>query len=177
MFTGLEAVEGLYLYSNQISHIEPLTFMNLTSLIHLILHNNNLTQIHRNIFHGLESLEELRLGNNQIYSIETGSFQSSPYLRILGLSGNLITLLTPGVFHELNIPDDVMIHPVELEISLSDNPVFCNWRLAWMKEAEVDGWVTWFSELEGDDGKVECINYVSTNTTWDDISLEDMKAG
>ena len=67
---------------------------------------------------------------------------------------------------------------MELELSLSDNPVFCNWRLSWLKEAEMDGWVTWFAENGGDDdGKPECYNYSDNDATWDDLTLEAMEAG
>ena len=177
MFTGLEMLESLYLSSNEISHIEPQTFSNLTTIMHLLLEHNKLTRLQRHLFSGLESLEELRLDHNEIIFIETGTFAHMPYLRMLGLSGNRLTLLSSSVLHQNNSVQ-ATIHPVELELSLSDNLLFCNWRLSWLKEAEVDGWVMWFTENGDDhDGKPECYNYSDNDTIWDDLILEAMKAG
>ena len=177
MFTGLEMLESLYLSSNEISHIEPQTFSNLTTLMYLLLDHNKLIRLQRHLFSGLESLEELQLDHNEIISIATGTFAPMPFLRILGLSGNRLTLLPSGVFHQNNSVH-AAIHPVELEFSLSDNPVFCNWRLYWLKEAEVDGWVTWFAENGDDqDGKPECYNCSDNDTIWDDLTLEAMRTG
>ena len=144
--------------------------------MHLLLDHNKLTRLQRHLFSGLESLEELRLDHNGIISIATGTFEPMPYLRTLGLSGNRLTLLLPGVLDQNN-SIQATIHLVEVELSLSDNPVFCNGRLFWLKEAEMEGWVTWFAENGDGDGKPECYDCSADNTTWDDLTLGRMKVG
>ena len=155
MFKGLQSLTDLDLRSNNISDIDPEAFLSLQECIENIwLGNNQLTCLRAGTFKGLVALDQLDLHSNQISFIEPGTFSDLPLISVLYLDNN--RLVTPMAEQDL-------IQSQDLFLSLTKNPLFCDSRMCWIKEAERDGRI----KLRG--SKSQCVNY--PNVHWDDIKL------
>ena len=66
-FDGLEKLEYLGLYENEIKQLNKDTFKHLVSLKVIELSGNNIESIDSSTFDGLEKLEELWLNNNKLF--------------------------------------------------------------------------------------------------------------
>lgn len=96
--TGMN-LEVLELFKNQISHIDDLTFTNLSSTLQqLVLNGNQLTTISKNTFARLGELTVLGLRENQIHAIENGAFVDLKKLIVLDLSLNKLKVLSDNIF-------------------------------------------------------------------------------
>ena len=164
-------VTELYLHSNNISTIQPNAFSHLTSCTLLSLSHNHLTKISKQMFSGLTSVKHLFLEGNQIFYIQPGSFSSLPNLSDVRLANNDLTLFPFDVFC---VNESACQHPSELALTLVGNPLVCNWRLAWVKQAAQEGWLTLYNNLNTNT-LVECTNFPNTN--WKAVTLRNMEKG
>ena len=156
MFQGLRLLKDLDLRSNKISDIDPGAFLSLQQCTDLWLPYNKLTCLRAGTFKGLVSLDLLDLHSNQISFIEDETFSHLPLIRVLYLSNNrLVTLMG----------EQWVIQSQNLFLVLSGNPLQCNSRICWIKQAERDGRVKWKKSCH----KPECVNYSGVH--WDDVTL------
>ena len=159
MFAGLTSLKQLFLVSNNISDIEVNSFMNLTECRRLSLSQNNLRHIKKGMLAGLPSLMKLSLNTNNIFQIEPGSFMTQ--LRFLSLNDNQLN----------SIGEDAFYSPMNLSLIPSNNPIQCDHRMCWIKEAEQGGRITLSYNRSGTFfHKPHCVN--RQGVTWDDIVLD-----
>lgn len=95
-------LDTLSLISSGIKTIDDFTFVNLSTLYALHLHDNNLTAIMRNTFAGLFDLYRLECNNNEIRIIENGAFSDLKKLKELWLERNKLEALDERVFDGLD---------------------------------------------------------------------------
>ena len=152
----------VWLSRNFISTIKPRTFAHIMGCTDLWLNNNRLTRIGTNTFEVLNKLQVLGLGNNQISYIEPGSFSHMHLIRLF-LDNNQLT--EPIEQREL-------IHSDHLTLLLTDNPLYCDWKMCWIKEGERDGWITLYQRKWW---KPTCTSY--PGIPWDYIKLKCVVEG
>ncbi len=155
---------------NEISHIEKGALVRLTGLEQMNLFENRLTQIIPGIFTDLPSLWRLDIDANAVHTVHPGALALSglPAIKQLTLHDNVIVTLPWNVFSDKSYHDysSSMGNRSKLELILSDNPMICNCSLCGIKQAEEDGWLTWWG---GDEHAPECSNYVGA--LWASINL------
>ncbi|KRX91954.1 Leucine-rich repeat-containing protein let-4, partial [Trichinella pseudospiralis] len=140
-FCSMPKLTQLYLAENQMQRIEPLAFEN-SSLVVLMLANNNLTEITGDTFQGLNSLQQCSLKYNQISKITYNAFHPVPGLVVLDLSHNTLnTLPDSAFFTQLNLflldlsNNNLSRIPWEafnkrtVTIMLQENPLVCTERI------------------------------------------------
>ena len=160
IFDGLSSLEDLDLCSNQISDIDPGSFYPLQQCTNLWLPNNQLTCLRAETFKGLVSLNLLDLYSNQISFIEDGTFSHLPLIRVLYLNKN--DLVTPMDEKDLILSQNPFLF-------LDENPLQCDTRMCWIKDAERDGRVK-LRKLRGRwDHTPQCMNYKGVH--WNNITL------
>ena len=164
-------VTEIHLDNNSISTIPPNVFSHLTKCTLLSLSHNHLTKISQQMFSGLTSVKYLFLDGNQIFYIQPGAFSSIPNLSDVRLAHNDLTLFPFDVFC-VNV--SACHHPSELRLTLVGNPLFCNWRLAWVKQAAQVGRLTLYNN-PNTNTLVECPNFPNTN--WNIITVSNMEKG
>ena len=135
---------------NQISDIDPGSFLPLQQCTYLWLPYNQLTYLKAETFKGLVSLDLLDLHSNQISFIEDGTFSHLPSIRVIYLINN--NLVTP---------------PKTRFLFLDSNPLHCDSSMCWLKQAERDGRLKLASRGRGH--KPQCVNYPGVH--WDNITL------
>ena len=153
----------VWVNNNYITDIPLGIFSNLTECFDLELDTNKLTILKSGMFEGLMSLRRLNLGHNVITNIEAGSFEKLA-LDELYLDHNSLT--TPMVEQDLS-------NSFSLILTLGKNLFHCDNEMCWIKEAERDGRITWFTE-DGY-GKPECQNY--PDVEWDEVILDCFDSG
>ena len=158
MFQGLLSLKYLDLHSNTIRDIDSEAFLPLKQCASLWLPQNELTSLSAEMFKGLQSLDTLDLHSNQISVIERGTFSHLPLLRNLYLNNN--QLITP-------MDEQDLAHSQNIFLFLDQNPLQCDTRMCWIKQAERDRRIT----LHGGslEEKPECVNY--PGVYWDDVTL------
>ena len=149
------AAKYVQLDGNRITDIIDEAFTHLGQCKELSLSENKLSSIRYAMFKGLKSLDTLDLKDNIISSIESGSFRDLPHLTEVRLDDNQLTTL-----------DNPFSKPSSdyIALYLSDNPLQCDTKLCWLKDAERNGWIL----LK--DPKPTCQNY--PNARWDDVNLK-----
>ena len=100
-FSGLSALEGLYLNGNQLTTLEAGIFSDLTALETLLLWGNQFSTLEAGIFSDLTALRELSLSNNQFSTLKVGIFSGLTTLQSVTLANNQLTTLEAGVFSDL----------------------------------------------------------------------------
>lgn len=85
-------IQNLDLSNNQITALEPNTFVNFTSLTTLNLSNNQINRIAVAWLNNLPLLSTLNLNNNKLSYLPTGVFFGLSLLTSLGLMSNTITI-------------------------------------------------------------------------------------
>ncbi len=157
---------------NEISHIEIGALRGLTALEQLNLFENRLTELMPGVFADLPSLWRLDVDANSIHTVHPSALALSglPALRQLTLHDNAIVTLPWNVFSENNYSS--IRNWSKLELILSENPMVCNCSLCWAKQAEEDGWLTWW---DGEKHAPECSNYVGT--PWATVNLHGDEHG
>ena len=104
-FEGMARLEDyLGLGVNDISIIEPYTFVGLNKLWELRLEKNKIRVVKSDAFRGLHSLRILRLDKNQINRIENGAFTGLNSLRRVKLQNNPVTCADA---HAAGLPQSV----------------------------------------------------------------------
>ena len=137
------------------------------------------------MFLGLPFLEKLNLNDNSINNIKPGSFARMSKIMVLDSGKNNISNIAPETFTEqtlskLHLHGNQLTtlernifgsqHPTNLTLLLSDNPLQCDSRICWIKEAERGGWITLNIPLSDSSwSKPNCANYPDVD--WDNIKL------
>ncbi len=132
MWEGI-SLRYLHLGHNNIQSINGEMWDNIKSLRLLELNSNPLKYISPQMWEGLEELRELRLENISIAFIPPNTFANLPNLSRVKLEANRLQTLSANVFGS-----DV---PAKFQFTLGNNPLQCDSRLCWMKEAEDQGWL------------------------------------
>jgi hypothetical protein len=83
---------------NCFSKLEANTFVNISNLVIIDLHNNKIKEISREAFKGLSKLTTLDLSYNYIEELKVGAFDPLTALKILKLQKNQIKVLMEGIF-------------------------------------------------------------------------------
>jgi Leucine-rich repeat (LRR) protein len=94
----LSSIKSLYLADNEITAIDPMTFVKLKTLETLSLKDNKLQTLDEKSFHGLKNLENLDLSYNNIINLSPGTFSVLQSLKTLSLSHNAIENLEGEIF-------------------------------------------------------------------------------
>jgi Leucine-rich repeat (LRR) protein len=100
-FLGLGKMIKLYLYKNQITHIDNKTYKDMVDLKELFLYENKIEYVEINSFSSLNKLTDLRLNLNKIKVIEKETFQNLTSLVQLNLFGNDISLIENESFVDM----------------------------------------------------------------------------
>ena len=161
-FDGLNSLQVLYLSSNKISSVSPGAFRSLGRLDRLILTTNELTEIRGDMWEGLDSLVSLKLVDNEITELKQGDLANLPKIWGVFLERNNITTVSNGLLDPELYPEG---HPEDFIISLIDNPLQCDTRMYWMKQAEEEGWLETTGAFVG---TLECLN---PKMNWDQVQL------
>ena len=151
---------------NDISHIRDGAFRHLTRCTDLWLYSNALREVRAGMWEGLSSLTGLHLSENQISTIGVGAFKALTSLADLWLEYNQLVTLEEGLF---NTP-----LRTNLTLDLGENPIHCDARMCWIKEAERVGHITWWTDSLGD-GRPQCENQPDVH--WDNINLNCTEPG
>ncbi len=101
-FTGLSALQNLWLHDNDLSTLPAGVFSGLSSLQTLSLYRNNLSDLPDNVFSGLSSLQTLSLDNTGLTSLPMGIFTGLSALQNLWLHDNGLRSLSADVFSGLS---------------------------------------------------------------------------
>ena len=133
---NLPNVQQIFFHMNSIVDIADLAFAQVTAVSVIGLYDNKLSVIREHMFSGLPNLLGLFLYKNDIYMIEDNSFHGSTALMMLHLYDNLLSSVPQCMFH----PDQHPSSPTQF--SLYTNPLQCDARLCWVKQAEAAGWIT-----------------------------------
>ena len=155
----------VWLNHNFIMDIPLGIFSHLKQCFDLELDTNKLTFLQSGTFDGLKSLKRLNLGHNEITHIEPGSFKNLQ-LTELNLDNNRLT-------NPMGKQDLINSQSLILILTLGNNPLRCDSKMCWIKQAERDGWITWHT-MDGW-GKPDCENYPTVN--WDHILLNCCTSG
>ncbi|KAI1903265.1 hypothetical protein AGOR_G00025430 [Albula goreensis] len=101
----------LWLYSNNISYIQPSTFQGFTQLEELDLGDNrHLGSLASDTFHGLSRLHALHLYHCGLSSLPTGIFQGLHNLQYLYLQDNQLDFLEDDLFVDLLNLSHLFLH-------------------------------------------------------------------
>jgi Leucine-rich repeat (LRR) protein len=112
-----ENVKLLYLYHNNLTHLDKELFSNLTQLQKLWFgHNNNLTHLDKDLFKYNTQLQRLSLSNNKLTHLDKDIFKYNTQLQELDLSWNKLTHLDKDLFKyntqlkKLDLSDNKLTH-------------------------------------------------------------------
>ena len=136
-FSGLTALDKLWLNDNDLTSLPAGVFSDLDALKSLDLHDNDLTSLRADVFSGLTELTYLSLSGNALSTLpDADVFSDLTKLTYLNLSRNTLSALPAGVFSGLTkltflslsrntlsaLPDDVFSDLTALEsLYLYDN--------------------------------------------------------
>ena len=126
-FSGLTALNTLYLDDNEFTSLPDNVFSGLTALDELRLNDNELTSLPARVFSGLTALNTLHLDYNELSSLPDGVFSDLTALERLKLDGNELTSLPDNVFSgltnliELRLEGNA-VDPLPLAVTLEKNP-------------------------------------------------------
>ena len=113
VFSGLGSLEELWLSSNQLSELPEDVFAGLGNLKMLRLSDNELTALPEDVFDGLESLESLFLGDagygNQLSELPEDVFDGLSNLQRLRLTDNELTALPEDLFDGLDSLEELRL--------------------------------------------------------------------
>ncbi|KAG7488175.1 hypothetical protein MATL_G00031620 [Megalops atlanticus] len=138
---GHMTLKELWLYDNQLTHLEDNVFTNLTHLQLLVLSRNRISSISAGAFSGMTELGEVSLHTNRLTSFEEGTFTGLSKLVNISLQNNQIRSLPGKLFHGLpalrkldlhnnslpNVPQELLESLVMAEkLILTQNPLRCD---------------------------------------------------
>ena len=133
-------LKELNLCNNEIRELQFGGFRYLKKLVTLNLSWNDLKRITKHMLEGLHSLEILYLNANKLTEIRPGGFSGLPSLSVLFLHDNKLTTFPQDAFDPHDYPR-TSGHPANLTLSIRYNPIECESRLCWLKQANDDGWI------------------------------------
>lgn len=105
-FDDLIELKDLFIQSNVITKLHPLTFSKLEKLEFIDLSSNRLGSLDMNLFRNNKRLECLLLSGNKLMTLQSGTFDSQKNLQKLWLNDNEITHLPGKIFeHTANLQE------------------------------------------------------------------------
>ncbi|XP_072038159.1 uncharacterized protein [Amphiura filiformis] len=110
----------LSLDNNHVSFLNQTILYDKSTLISLVLSNNQLSVIPSNLFSHLYNLKRLDLGNNALEILEIDLFYMLMKLEILALYNNSIGALQSGVFRDLHQLRELYLYDNKLKVIQSD---------------------------------------------------------
>ena len=127
VFSGLTALETLTLADNELRSLPAGVFSGLTALERLYLAENELSSLPAGVFSGLTALERLDLWGNELSSLPAGVFSGLTALEWLDLYYNDLSSLPDGVFSGLTVLRNLWlmgnaVDPLPLTVTLEKNP-------------------------------------------------------
>lgn len=119
------------------------------------------------MWQGLDSLKVLSLYNNDISEVPEFGFSNLPSIEEIYLIDTNLTTLEDNIFDPDLYPDSDG-HPENLTLHIGANPLQCDCRMCWIKQAQEDGWMhpSFFAYSQ----KPDCANY--PDREWKDIDLD-----
>ncbi len=103
----IQVLTSLYINNNDLKSVEGEVFSSFSSLVHLDLSDNDLTQMSPNVFHGLEHvLSSLDLHNTGLSSFPLTALKGLTKLTHLNLDQNNIKYLPPHIFDGFKSDND-----------------------------------------------------------------------
>lgn len=100
----------LRLQKNSIRELQPDAFLNSSSLLTLLLYDNQISSLHETNFRHLGNLSHLDLNNNLIRSIPHGAWTGTNRLTYLNLGSNRLIDLGADVFDGLDVLKEVILN-------------------------------------------------------------------
>ncbi len=111
---------------NSISELEA----NISNLLKIDLHDNQIKEISREAFKGLSKLTHLYLDNNLIEELKVGTFDPLVGLKVLALQENKIKILMEGIFDKnLNLEQSYLSKNVIIAVAPTVLKPGKNWYL------------------------------------------------
>ena len=161
MWNGLLSLKTLSLRNNNIGSLSYGAFSPLEVWVKLNLSYNEMTEIWSDMLDGLVSLMEIDLTGNGIHTVYQGAFANLPTLKSFSLADNTLETLNSEMF----IPElfDADYDP-DLMFDIRFNPLQCDSRMCWLKEAEARGLVFLMYR-----STTRCGN---PNTPWTEVRLD-----
>ena len=124
---GLDRLENLQLYQNELTVLSDGMFSHLPSLQQLSLDRNKITLIYPEVFTNLSSLTNLVLIGNRIKTLQNDTFVYLTKLQSLYLDQNGITVIEDGAFNGLHSLSRLSLAHNNLNSSIFTVPnVFAN---------------------------------------------------
>ena len=160
-WNGLCSLEQLDVNGNKLTHLGYASFSPLSNLKQMYLYNNHMVSTDLNTWAGLISLEKLDLRVNDLASLPSNSF--SMYMSLfIDLSFNEFVTFPREIFGSSSGTARV------ITLRVDANPMHCDSRLCWLKEAEKSWWIQW--DRRHTPGYPQCENY-PRHTFWPNINL------
>ena len=103
-FYDLNVLEKLYLQGNVLTYLKANTFLGLNDLNTLLLYGNRLVHLDVDAFHGLGNLVRLDLDDNSLTILPDGLFLGLGEMKVLYLMDNELMSLNVNVFGGLMVP-------------------------------------------------------------------------
>lgn len=160
-FRGLPGLRSLNLFGNRLFTVPTLQLAGLTRLEDLFIGQNDFLTLESHSFKGLKNLKLLDItGATQLERVEKGAFEDNINLETIWLANNKklatiddCTLLGLPKLKHVSLKDNAIVSLNEnvfvgkelKQLDLSDNPIFCDCHLLWLKELLNDR--TNFTEL------------------------------
>ena len=121
-------------------------------------HGKLLVEVSEDLWMDLPELEELWLTSNQIRVVKPYGFTNLPNLRFLDLFENQLTTLDQNVL----VPE--ILNSIPFHLDLGENPLQCDSRMCWLRDAEKLGSITltMIPQCDNDDDS-------SNHVTWSDL--------
>ena len=151
---------------NIIVQIDPDAFWGLQKLEQLGLNGNMLTEITGDMWQGIETLRGLFLMGNYLEEVSEDMWKDLPELEEIWLSSNQINEVEPNGF--TNLPNLRFLYgdnSVSFHLNLGENPLQCDSRMCWLRDAENLGSITltMIPQCHYDDGDS------NDHLTWSDL--------
>ena len=120
---------------NNISALTESPFTHNTMCTWLSLNHNSLVEVRGSYWIGLWELRRLSLQMNMIEHIQHSSFSNLLELKCLYLKDNKLHTLSANIFEPQS-------HPLDLEMTLKENPLEFDSRLCWLQGGVEDGLIS-----------------------------------
>ena len=138
-FWGLQKLEQLGLNGNMLTEITGDMWQGIQTLRGLFLIGNYLEEVSEDMWKDLLELEEIWLSSNQINEVEPNGFTNLPNPRFLDLFDNQLTTLDQNILASEILYGD---NSVLFHLNLGENPLQCDSRMCWLRDAENLGSIT-----------------------------------
>ncbi|KAM3958061.1 LOW QUALITY PROTEIN: capricious [Aphomia sociella] len=153
-FRGLPGLRSLNLFGNKLSVVPTNQLSGLTRLEELYVGQNDFLALESHSFKGLKNLKLLDItGSSQLERVEKGAFEDNVNLETLVLANNKklatiedCTLLGLPKLKHVSLKDNAIVTISETvfvgkelrQLDLTDNPIFCDCQLMWLRDLLYD---------------------------------------